>query len=94
MWGDRQIADVVRKVVYSIPFFVHFRLQIERDADVIRLDQDNTVKSLRDQLQLLLQSNGNDDAGFPILKVDEHNADLTRLVGVIGARELEHALCM
>ncbi|KIK67362.1 hypothetical protein GYMLUDRAFT_37467 [Collybiopsis luxurians FD-317 M1] len=65
---------------------------IERDADVIRLDQDNTVKSLRDKLQVLLQSNGNDDAGFPILRVDEHNADLTRLVGVIGARELEHAL--
>ncbi|KAF5393443.1 hypothetical protein D9757_000639 [Collybiopsis confluens] len=65
---------------------------IVRDADVIKLNQDNTVKSLRDKLQALLESNGHDDAGFPILRVDEHDEDLMRLVGVIGARELEHAL--
>ncbi|KAJ3790799.1 chloride channel [Lentinula aff. detonsa] len=65
---------------------------IVRDVDNIRLDQDNTVKTLRDKLQDFLQHDGNQDAGFPILRVDEHDEDSTRLVGVIGARELEHAL--
>ncbi|KAJ4483361.1 chloride channel [Lentinula aciculospora] len=67
---------------------------IVRDVDVIRLDQDNTVTSLRDKLQEFYQQHGNPDAGFPILRADEHNEDSTRLVGVIGARELEHALCI
>ncbi|KAJ3762431.1 chloride channel [Lentinula raphanica] len=67
---------------------------IVRDVDVIRLDHDNTVKSLRDKLQDFLQHDGNQDAGLPILRVDEHEDDSTRLVGVIGARELEHALYM
>ncbi|KAJ3896879.1 chloride channel [Lentinula edodes] len=67
---------------------------IIRDVDVIRLDQDNTVKSLRDKLQVSLQDDGNQDAVFPILRADDHDEDSTRLVGVIGARELEHALCI
>jgi len=61
-----------------------------RDIDVICVDRENTVETLRDQLQNLLIS-GHDDAGFPILTsaVDEEG---TRLVGYIGASELEHAL--
>ncbi|CAL1706418.1 unnamed protein product [Somion occarium] len=60
----------------------------ERDVDVIRVDESNTVKSLRDKLQSLLNS-GNDDSGFPILRPDDRES---RLVGYIGASELEHAL--
>jgi len=57
---------------------------------VIRLDRTNTVKSLRDQLQEVFRS-GNDDSGFPILRKDDAHDDM-RLVGYIGANELEHAL--
>ncbi|KAF9070548.1 chloride channel [Rhodocollybia butyracea] len=78
-FGDRQIADV-----------------IVRDADVIRLDEENTVITLRDKLQTLLHQTGNDDSGFPILKVDDKNdeddEERMRLVGFLGARELEHSL--
>jgi chloride channel 3/4/5 len=59
-------------------------------VEVIRLDKKNTVKSLRDQL-FTLMSSGNDDGGFPILRVDG-NDDGMRMVGYIGANELEHAL--
>ncbi|KAF8893807.1 voltage-gated chloride channel [Infundibulicybe gibba] len=61
-----------------------------RDVEVIKLDQKNTVKSLRDQL-LTLTSSGNDDGGFPILRRDSNDDDM-RLVGYIGSNELEHAL--
>ncbi|TFK44756.1 voltage-gated chloride channel [Crucibulum laeve] len=61
-----------------------------RDVEVIRLDHKNTVESLRDQL-LSLTSSGNDDGGFPILRRDT-NDDGMRMVGYIGANELEHAL--
>ncbi|KAI0335116.1 hypothetical protein GY45DRAFT_1241346 [Cubamyces sp. BRFM 1775] len=60
----------------------------DRDVDVIRVDRENTVKSLRDQLQDLVES-GNSDSGFPILRPD---GDGMRMVGYIGANELEHAL--
>ncbi|KAI0829819.1 chloride channel [Trametes gibbosa] len=60
----------------------------DRDVDVIRVDRENTVKSLRDQLQYLVES-GNSDSGFPILRPDDEG---TRMVGYIGANELEHAL--
>lgn len=59
------------------------------DLDVIRLDRDNTVKTVRDQLQGLVDA-GFDDGGFPIVKKDD--SDALRLVGFIGASELEHAL--
>ena len=61
-----------------------------RDAEVIRIDRINTVKSLTFQLQTLLAS-GNDDSGFPILRqhLDEHGM---RVIAYIGANELEHAL--
>ncbi|KAG6911122.1 hypothetical protein DXG01_003862 [Tephrocybe rancida] len=63
-----------------------------RDVEVIRLDRTNTVGTLRDQLVALMQS-GNDDSGFPILRRDTDN-DGFRMVGYIGASELEHALCL
>ena len=62
--------------------------QTDRDVDVIRTDQFNDVKGLRDKLLKLLDS-GNDDSGFPV--VNEAGEGL-RLVGYIGANELEHAL--
>ena len=62
----------------------------DRDAEVIRLDRENTVESLRDQLQKLLHD-GHDDIGFPILRKAKHDEGL-RMVGYIGASELEHAL--
>lgn len=60
---------------------------MDRDVDVIRVD-DTTVKGLRDQL-LVLVGAGDADGGFPILRQDEGGS---RMVGFIGASELEHAL--
>ncbi|KAI0744080.1 chloride channel [Daedaleopsis nitida] len=60
----------------------------DRDVEVIRVDRTNTVKSLRDKLQQLVDS-GNSDSGFPILRPD---GDGLRMVGYIGVNELEHAL--
>ncbi|KAF9268924.1 hypothetical protein L218DRAFT_954350 [Marasmius fiardii PR-910] len=65
---------------------------IVRDVEVIRLDRPNTVESLRDQLQVLIAL-GNEDSGFPILKRDGCD-DRMRMVGYIGANELEHALSL
>jgi hypothetical protein len=48
------------------------------------------VRSLRDQLQALLHY-GNDDGGFPILRKGEDEQH-SRMIGYIGANELEHAL--
>lgn len=56
--------------------------------EVLRVDHENTVKSVRDQLQALVEG-GNSDSGFPILRPDGEG---TRMVGYIGANELEHAL--
>ena len=56
--------------------------------EAIRVEESNTVKNLRDKLQALLNSE-NDDGGFPILRSDDGGC---RLVGYIGASELEHAL--
>ncbi|KAF7315600.1 Chloride channel protein [Mycena indigotica] len=61
-----------------------------RDGEVIHLDQTNTVRSLIEQLQSLLSA-GNDDSGFPILQ-KERGENNSRMVGYIGANELEHAL--
>ncbi len=58
--------------------------------EAIRVDQSNTVESLRDQLQDLV-SMGNDDGGFPILRTYGEDDGL-RMIGYIGANELEHAL--
>ncbi|KAG6333678.1 hypothetical protein ID866_5408 [Astraeus odoratus] len=62
-----------------------------RDAITIRLERLNTVKSLRDQLQSLLDA-GHDDSGFPILRTNGVGG--MRMVGYIGASELEHALAI
>lgn len=55
---------------------------------MIRVKEENTVKSLRDKLQALIIS-GNHDSGFPIVREDDVGL---RMVGYIGANELEHAL--
>jgi hypothetical protein len=65
-------------------------LQTSRDVEIIRLDKKNTVKSLRDQL-FTLTAYDNDDGGFPILRPDSNEVGF-RMVGYIGANELEHAL--
>ena len=52
------------------------------------MDRENTVKSLWDQLRELVNA-GNSDSGFPILRSD---MDGMRMIGYIGANELEHAL--
>jgi chloride channel 3/4/5 len=92
VWGSYQINDVVRNNTVFIVSArtLHHVTQTDRDVDVIRLDRDNTVESLRDQLQHLLAS-GHDDAGFPILSTAKEDGG-ARLVGYIGANELEHAL--
>lgn len=59
----------------------------DRSVDTIRLDEDNTVRSLRDQLLNLVSLE--EDGGFPILRQEEGGS---RMVGYIGANELEHAL--
>ncbi|KAG2111266.1 chloride channel [Suillus discolor] len=64
----------------------------DRDVDVIRVDRHNTVESLRDQLQSLLNAE-HDDGGFPILRPGR-DEDGLRMVGYIGASELEHALAV
>jgi chloride channel 3/4/5 len=64
----------------------------DRDVDVIRVDRHNTVQSLRDQLQSLLNAE-HDDSGFPILR-PSRDEDGVRMVGYIGASELEHALAV
>jgi len=81
---------VLSRYIYRNAFKLHRVFQADRDVDVIRVGRKNTVETLRDQLQNLLVS-GHDDAGFPILS-DLKDDGGTRLVGYIGASELEHAL--
>lgn len=90
VWGSYQINDVVWPIPTLFEKSLIFIFQTDRDVDVIRVDRDNTVESLRDQLQNLLIS-GHDDAGFPILSSPKDDGG-SRLVGYIGANELEHAL--
>ncbi|KAG6820743.1 hypothetical protein H0H93_012389 [Arthromyces matolae] len=71
---------------------LHINDVTAHDTEVIELDKKNTVTSLRDQLVALMRS-GNDDSGFPILRPDI-NQDGMRMVGYIGANELEHALSL
>ncbi|TFK25687.1 voltage-gated chloride channel [Coprinopsis marcescibilis] len=63
---------------------------ISKEIPSIRVDEKNTVQSLSDRLIDLI-STGAHDMGFPILRPDAHDEG-TRLVGYIGANELEHAL--
>ncbi|OBZ70518.1 H(+)/Cl(-) exchange transporter 5 [Grifola frondosa] len=77
-------------VIESVPLLSNIPINdvTDRDVDVIHADHDNTVKSLRDQLAILVNAKKS-DSGFPILKDDEEGQ---RMVGYIGASELEHAL--
>jgi len=60
----------------------------DRHVDVIRVDHENTVKTLRDKLINAVNA-GNGDSGFPILSPGD---DGEKMIGYIGANELEHAL--
>ncbi|KAH8119432.1 clc channel [Phellopilus nigrolimitatus] len=62
----------------------------DRNVGVIRLDETNSVKSLRDKLQESL-SLGYADSGFPIIRRDPRG---WKTVGYIGFNELEHALAI
>lgn len=94
VWGSLQISDVVRPSLAAPSRAVFKALtlpllrQTDRDVEVLRVDSENTVKSIRDQLQALVEA-GSSDSGFPILRPDGEG---TRMVGYIGANELEHAL--
>src|SRR5258707_11251609 len=63
--------------------------QTDRDVDVIKLGNMNTVRTLRDQLARVVRA-GYADTGFPILSPDANGK--SRMLGFIGANELEHAL--
>lgn len=84
------MSDVVSGLptAYLLRTVAYFPFQTDRDVEVIRVDLENTVKSLRDKLQKLVDS-ANDDSGFPIVREDSVGP---RLIGYIGANELEHAL--
>jgi chloride channel 3/4/5 len=60
----------------------------DSEIPVIRVDGDNTVRHVRDVLIAFVQA-GYEDGVIPVLKGFE---DEEKLVGVIGAGELEHAL--
>lgn len=62
--------------------------QTDRSVDVIRLDEENTLKSLRNKLQNFVSAYYA-DSGFPILRQDSGGM---KMVGYIGVSELEHAL--
>ena len=61
---------------------------MDKNVDVIRLDESNSVKHLRDKLLKALAA-GYSDGGFPILRP---NYQGMRVAGYIGFNELEHAL--
>lgn len=89
IWVEHQMSDVVSGFPpSSMRKYLTRTLQTDRDVEVIRVDVQNDVKNLRDKLQKLVDS-GNDDSGFPIIKEDSNGP---RLLGYIGANELEHAL--
>lgn len=61
---------------------------MDRNVGVIRLDEPNTVKNLRDKLKEAFVA-GYADSGFPIVRPDYQGL---RVAGYIGFNELEHAL--
>ncbi|KAL1701528.1 chloride channel [Schizophyllum commune] len=65
---------------------------LRRDVPAIKLDEKQTVESLRDML-VEASASGDGDGGFPILRRDAE-MDGYRMVGYIGANELEHALTL
>lgn len=95
MRSETTYGEAMRSTMWCVDAYQHLTVlltvpdrQTDREAAVIRLDESNTVMSLRDQLLALIKS-GNADSGFPILRED---GDGQRMVGYIGANELEHAL--
>jgi chloride channel 3/4/5 len=62
---------------------------MDREVEVIDVEQSNTVCTLRDQLAKLVTA-GYADTGLPILRTDDNGR--SRMLGFIGSNELEHAL--
>ncbi|KAG8730888.1 hypothetical protein FRC11_005582 [Ceratobasidium sp. 423] len=60
----------------------------DRKVETIIVDEENTVRALRDKL-LVAVRDGNGDSGMPILQREDAGY---RMVGYIGTSELEHAL--
>ncbi|CAE6419770.1 unnamed protein product, partial [Rhizoctonia solani] len=60
----------------------------DRKVETIVVEEDNTVRALRDKL-LVAVHDGNGDGGIPILQREDAGH---RMVGYIGTSELEHAL--
>lgn len=60
----------------------------DRKVETIIVDDQNTVRALRDKL-LAAVRDGNGDSGLPILQKEDAGC---KMVGYIGASELEHAL--
>lgn len=66
----------------------------DRDVEVINIDDQNTVASLRTQLSRVFAL-GSLDGGFPIVtKADMSHAGAggSKMIGYISHNELEHAL--
>ena len=61
--------------------------QTDRSVNFIDVDEENTVRTLRDKLQSI--SVRHIDGGLPVLR---RNHGKLRMVGYIGLNELEHAL--
>ena len=95
LWGAFTVDDVVRSDFFY--FFLTDYLtrrpslfpQTDRGVEVIDIGNSNTVRALRDQLARLVRT-GYADTGFPILSTDANGK--SRMLGFIGANELEHAL--
>ncbi|KAG8733942.1 hypothetical protein FRC10_012058 [Ceratobasidium sp. 414] len=60
----------------------------DRKVETITVDEENTVRSLRDKLLVAVRE-GNGDSGLPILQRLDAGC---KMVGYIGVSELEHAL--
>ncbi|KAG9045510.1 hypothetical protein FS837_006172 [Tulasnella sp. UAMH 9824] len=77
LWGAYQITDIVWAMLGLF-------LTTDKSVAIIHSDQENTVKTLRDKLQVAVSTGIVE--GFPLITSDR------KLVGYIGTNELEHAL--
>ena len=89
-WGNLLASDMVQLSTFLPRKMTYYELQTDRFVEVVRLDEQNTVKRLRDKLRDALSA-GYADSGFPILYRDSRGL---RVAGYIGMNELEHALGM
>lgn len=91
LWGDISITDIVSAIrcdgrpTYLLIIAI---MQMDKDVATIRLDEVNTVRTLRDKLQESL-AKGYAGSGLPIVRRDVGGM---KMVGYIGMNELEHAL--